>query len=161
RTSRRSCATCRSTARATPTSTVWTSPKPISGPGDKAIPRRRHSGDPRPGGHRPCRQPRAAFAGSGRHTHCGRGKPREGGKVPMKLKEIIRQAGKLAKPFRITDGEKFRLKDIDPGDTLDFDSEDKPRSKEMLATGINALAELQDMLYAQSRWAVLLIFQAM
>jgi PPK2 family polyphosphate:nucleotide phosphotransferase len=79
----------------------------------------------------------------------------------MKIKEIIRRAGKLAKPFRVTDGEKFRLKDIDSGDTLEFDSEDKPRAKEALAMGIAALAELQDMLYAQDRWAVLLIFQAM
>ena len=74
----------------------------------------------------------------------------------MKTKEIIRRAGKLAKPFRITDGANFRLKDIDPGDTLAFHSEDKPHSKEALAMGIHALAELQDMLYAQDRWAVLL-----
>jgi PPK2 family polyphosphate:nucleotide phosphotransferase len=40
-------------------------------------------------------------------------------------------------------------------------SEDKPRAKEALATGVAALASLQDMLYAQDRWAVLLIFQAM
>jgi PPK2 family polyphosphate:nucleotide phosphotransferase len=79
----------------------------------------------------------------------------------MKTKEIIRRAGKLAKPFRVADGEKFHLKDIDPADTLEFDSEDKPRSKEVLTMGISALAELQDMLYAQDRWAVLLIFQAM
>jgi PPK2 family polyphosphate:nucleotide phosphotransferase len=79
----------------------------------------------------------------------------------MNTKEIIRRAGKLAKPFRVADGEKFHLKDIDPADTLEFDSEDKPRSKEVLTMGISALAELQDMLYAQDRWAVLLIFQAM
>jgi PPK2 family polyphosphate:nucleotide phosphotransferase len=79
----------------------------------------------------------------------------------MKTKELIKRARQFAKPFRITDGEGFRLKDVDPGDTLDFDSADKPRAKEALATGIEALAELQDMLYAQDRWAVLLIFQAM
>src|SRR5215467_15362779 len=79
----------------------------------------------------------------------------------MKTKEIVQKAGELAKPFRIVDGERFRLKHIDPADTLEFDSEDKPRSKEMLALGIEALAELQDMLYAQDSWAVLLIFQAM
>ena len=66
----------------------------------------------------------------------------------------------MAKPFRVTD-DSFRLKDIDPGDTLDFTSEDKPRAKEALAMGVSLLAELQDMLYAQDRWAVLLIFQAM
>ena len=58
-------------------------------------------------------------------------------------------------------GDNFRLKDIDPGDTLDFTSEDKPRAKEALAMGVDLLAELQNMLYAQDCWAVLLIFQAM
>ena len=76
------------------------------------------------------------------------------------MKNMIKKARKLAKPFRVTD-EKFRLKDIDPGDTLDFTSEDKPRAKEALAMGVDVLAELQDMLYAQDCWAVLLIFQAM
>ena len=69
-------------------------------------------------------------------------------------------ARKLAKPFRVTD-DSFRLKGIDPGDTLEFTSEDKPRAKEALAMGVDLLAELQDMLYAQVRWAVLLMFQAM
>src|SRR6266849_5055070 len=81
--------------------------------------------------------------------------------APMKTKKLIKQAGKLAKPFRVVDGESFRLKDIDPADTLEFDSEDKPRFQEALTMGIHALAELQDMLYAQNRWTVLLIFQAM
>jgi PPK2 family polyphosphate:nucleotide phosphotransferase len=76
------------------------------------------------------------------------------------LKELIKKARKLAKPFRVTD-DSFRLKDIDPGDTLDFTSEDKPRAKEALASGVHVLSELQQMLYAQDRWGVLLIFQAM
>jgi PPK2 family polyphosphate:nucleotide phosphotransferase len=76
------------------------------------------------------------------------------------MKRMIKTARKFAKPFRVTD-DSFRLKDIDPGDTLDFTSEDKPRAQEALAIGVNLLAELQDMLYAQDRWAVLLIFQAM
>ena len=79
----------------------------------------------------------------------------------MKIKALIKQAGSFAKPFRVTDGKDFRLKDIDPGDTLDLGSEDKPRAKEALVMGVEALAELQDMLYAQDSWAVLLIFQAM
>jgi len=79
----------------------------------------------------------------------------------MKIKKVIKIAGKLAKPFQITNGKKFRLKDCDPGETLGFVSEDKPRAKEALQIGIAALAELQDMLYAQDKWAVLLIFQAM
>jgi PPK2 family polyphosphate:nucleotide phosphotransferase len=75
-------------------------------------------------------------------------------------KNFIKRARKFAKPFRVTDG-KFRLKDIDPDDTLHLTSEDKPRAKEALAMGVSLLAELQTMLYAQDRWALLLIFQAM
>jgi PPK2 family polyphosphate:nucleotide phosphotransferase len=79
----------------------------------------------------------------------------------MKTQELLKKARMFAKPFRVTDGDKFRLKDVDPGDTLGFKSEAKPRAKEGLQIGVSALAELQDMLYAQDRWAVLLIFQAM
>jgi PPK2 family polyphosphate:nucleotide phosphotransferase len=80
----------------------------------------------------------------------------------MNKKEIIKRARELAKPFRITKGKDFRLKDVDPDDTLEFTKEeDKPRAKEALTTGVAALAELQDKLYAQDKWAVLLIFQAM
>jgi PPK2 family polyphosphate:nucleotide phosphotransferase len=80
----------------------------------------------------------------------------------MKTKEIIDKSRELAKPFRVTKGKEFRLRDVDPDDTLDFTKEaDKARLKETLATGVTALAELQDKLYAQDKWAVLLIFQAM
>jgi PPK2 family polyphosphate:nucleotide phosphotransferase len=79
----------------------------------------------------------------------------------MKTKEIIKRAKPFAEPFRVLDGKGFRLKNFDPGNTLDLKSEDKARAKEALATGIEALTELQDMLYAQDQWAVLLIFQAM
>jgi len=79
----------------------------------------------------------------------------------MKLEEVIERARELARPFRVTDGDKFRLDDVDPDDTGGLEAEDKPRAKEALQTGIEALAELQDMLYAQDRWAVLLVFQAM
>jgi PPK2 family polyphosphate:nucleotide phosphotransferase len=80
----------------------------------------------------------------------------------MKTKELIKISSALAKPFRVNKGKDFRLKHIDPDDTLDFTKEeDKPKSKEALARGVMALAELQDKLYAQDKWAVLLIFQAM
>src|SRR5499427_10210346 len=79
----------------------------------------------------------------------------------MKSKQVIKRAQAFAKPFRVTDGKRFRLKDIDPADTLDLGSEDKPRAKEALANGVAVLAEEQDMLYAQDRWGLLLIFQAM
>ncbi len=79
----------------------------------------------------------------------------------MKTKQILKRAKALAEPFRVSDGKKFRLKDIDPGDTLDFKSEDKSTAQEALAAGIETLRALQDMLYAQDQWAVLLIFQAL
>jgi len=79
----------------------------------------------------------------------------------MKTKEIIRKAHKFVDSLRVTDGKKFRLKDFDPADTLGIKSEFKPRAKEALAVGVQALADFQDKLYAQDKWAVLLIFQAM
>ena len=66
---------------------------------------------------------------------------------------------KFAKPFRIDDGKKFRLKDISPTDTRGIKS--KARALEMLQQGVDRLRELQDRLYAQDCWSVLLIFQAM
>ncbi len=79
----------------------------------------------------------------------------------MRTKDVIDRARGFSKPFRVTEGKGFRLKDFDPRDTMHLDSEDKPRARETLATGIEALAELQDMLYAQDHWGVLLVFQAM
>jgi PPK2 family polyphosphate:nucleotide phosphotransferase len=79
----------------------------------------------------------------------------------MKTKELIKKAGKLARQFRVTDGDQFRLKDFDPGETLGFDDEDKPRAKELLEEGVRVLAELQDKLYAYDKWGLLVIFQAM
>jgi PPK2 family polyphosphate:nucleotide phosphotransferase len=79
----------------------------------------------------------------------------------MDPKNIHKTARSFSKPFRVADGKKFRLKDHDPGETLDFTGKDKPRAKEALAAGVQALSELQDKLYAQDQWAVLLIFQAM
>jgi PPK2 family polyphosphate:nucleotide phosphotransferase len=79
----------------------------------------------------------------------------------MNLKQIVKRARKFSAPYRVTKGERFRLKDVDPGDTQGLKSGDKPRAKEALEIGIEALATLQDMLYAQDRWAVLVVFQAM
>jgi PPK2 family polyphosphate:nucleotide phosphotransferase len=84
----------------------------------------------------------------------------EGPKTPN-LKEIVRLSTALAKNYRVTSGKKFSLKNFDPGSTGKFKDEDKPRSKQALVTGVKALAELQDVLYANRQWSVLLIFQAM
>lgn len=79
----------------------------------------------------------------------------------MNTKQFFDKAHELSRHYRVTSGKDFRLKDVDPGDTQDLTSEDKPRAKEALQMGVEVLAELQDMLYAQDRWSLLLIFQAM
>jgi PPK2 family polyphosphate:nucleotide phosphotransferase len=69
------------------------------------------------------------------------------------------KSAKLAKSYRIEDGKHFRLKDFDPGDTGSWDSEESAAEK--LQKDIVRMKELQDKLYAQNRWSVLLVFQAM
>ncbi len=64
-----------------------------------------------------------------------------------------------AKPFRVADGASFRLKDFDPAETLGLKS--KEHAREALEHGIVRLCDLQEKLYAQDRWAVLLVLQAM
>ncbi len=81
--------------------------------------------------------------------------------MPLSLKRIIKFAHKLDDAYCVTSDKGFRLRDYDPGDTGNLGREDKPRAKEALKLGVEHLAALQDMLYAQDRWAVLLIFQAM
>ena len=70
-----------------------------------------------------------------------------------------RRAASLVRPFRVTDGRRFRLSSIDPGDTRGFAS--KKHAHGRLEREIELLGELQEKLYAQDRWALLLIFQAM
>jgi PPK2 family polyphosphate:nucleotide phosphotransferase len=63
--------------------------------------------------------------------------------------------------YRVSKGKGFGLKDFDPDDTCGMRSESKQEAKDFLQRGVELLAEYQDRLYAQDRWAVLLIFQAM
>jgi PPK2 family polyphosphate:nucleotide phosphotransferase len=62
--------------------------------------------------------------------------------------------------YRIEQGKKFDLKDFDPGDTAGLDI-DKGEAKDMLRDDVKRLADLQERLYAEDRWALLVIFQAM
>jgi PPK2 family polyphosphate:nucleotide phosphotransferase len=68
-------------------------------------------------------------------------------------------ASKLAKPYRIDHGKNFRLKDFDPAATAGIHS--KEEAQKLLDQGIQELSELQDKLYAQDSWALLLMFQGM
>lgn len=68
---------------------------------------------------------------------------------------------RICQNFLIADNNNFKLKQCDPAETLGLKSKDKSEIKDALITGIQRLAELQERLYAQDKWAVLLIFQAM
>ncbi|MBL8885489.1 MAG: polyphosphate kinase 2 family protein [Phycisphaerales bacterium] len=65
----------------------------------------------------------------------------------------------LIRDYRVTDGKKFRLKDIDPGDTGKARS--KEEAQELLDRGIKWLSSEQEKLYATDSWSLLLVFQAM
>jgi PPK2 family polyphosphate:nucleotide phosphotransferase len=79
----------------------------------------------------------------------------------LNRKELIERAKKLAKRYCVGDGKGFRLKDYNTDDFEELSEEEKPVAKEMLQLGVQALAKLQDIMYAQDRWSLLLIFQAM
>jgi PPK2 family polyphosphate:nucleotide phosphotransferase len=76
-------------------------------------------------------------------------------------KQVLANIERFIDPYRVVSGKRFRLKDMDPADTRGLGSESKPQAKQLLAHGVQWLAEQQDKLYAQDRWAVLLVFQAM
>lgn len=69
------------------------------------------------------------------------------------LNEIVRK-------FRVTDGDAFRLKQFDPGETCGLDIE-KDEAKQLLQAGVKRLRELQERLYARKQWSVLIVLQAM
>ncbi len=81
--------------------------------------------------------------------------------VNQELRRVARIVKDASVPYRIDHGKKFRLASHDPRDTGGLGREDKPGAQEVLALGRAALAALQDRLYAQNRWSLLLVFQAM
>jgi PPK2 family polyphosphate:nucleotide phosphotransferase len=78
----------------------------------------------------------------------------------MPRKEILDRIQRYIQPFRITTGTGFQLGDHDPGDTCGLKL-DRGEASELLQRGTRWLAEEQEMLYAQDRWSLLIIFQAM
>src|SRR6187399_1168481 len=79
----------------------------------------------------------------------------------LSKKDLINSAKKFARQYCIGDGKKFRLKDYQTNPKLDLGTDDKPLVKSALQLGVKALAALQDILYAQDKFSLLLIFQAM
>ncbi len=77
----------------------------------------------------------------------------------MKNRKLAKTSGKLANQYRIAEGERFRLKDFDPADTGKLHS--KEAATEMLDDGVKLLSRMQEKLYAQDRWALLIVIQAM
>jgi PPK2 family polyphosphate:nucleotide phosphotransferase len=78
----------------------------------------------------------------------------------MARKEILDRIQKYVDPYRIAKGKGFKLKNFDPGDTRGLKL-DKGEAAGLLQSGVVWLAEEQDILYAQDRWSLLLVFQAM
>src|SRR2546430_352876 len=77
----------------------------------------------------------------------------------MKHKKQVKEAKRIVEKYCVTKGEKFRLKDYDPVDTNGVKS--KQHAENILERRVGLLSDMQEKLYAQDRWALLLIFQAM
>src|SRR5467141_4598663 len=77
----------------------------------------------------------------------------------MKHRKLCKEASRIIEPYCIAKGEKFRLKDHDPADTNGI--QDKQQAQGLLEDGTALLSHMQEKLYAQDKWALLLIFQAM
>ena len=77
----------------------------------------------------------------------------------MKTRKLLEEARQLAAPFCVANGKKFRLKDFRPGDTQGVKS--KSHAEKLLEESSVCASEMQERLYAQDRWALLLIFQGM
>lgn len=79
----------------------------------------------------------------------------------LSKEELIKRAKKFSKRYYVGDGKNFKLKDYSTSPKMNLGPEDKPLVKEALELGVEALAALQEILYAQDRWSLLVIFQAM
>ena len=79
----------------------------------------------------------------------------------LSKKDLTKKAESFSRPYCVSNGKKFKLKNYSTSEDGDLGPEDQPLVKEVMQMGVEVLAGLQDVLYAQDKWAVLLIFQAM
>lgn len=79
----------------------------------------------------------------------------------MKEADLRDRIPSFIKRYKVTSGKGFTLDDHDPADTHSLSSSDRDEAKEWLVKGTEWLAELQSKLYANDKWGILLIFQAM
>jgi len=68
----------------------------------------------------------------------------------MKDRKLIAEATRLAEPYCVTKGSRFRLKDFDPGDTNGVNPRNMPKSCSNRAVAM--ASQMQEKLYAQDRW---------
>ena len=79
----------------------------------------------------------------------------------LSKKELVKKAKNFSKQYCVGNGEGFKLKDYETKASFNLGEEGKPLVKETLQIGVDALAAMQDILYAQDKWSLLIIFQAM
>ena len=79
----------------------------------------------------------------------------------LKVPDLLKHGGKISKPYKIEKGENFRLADYPTHPNFSVGPDDKIFMKEALEKGIETLSHLQEVLYAQDNWSLLVIFQAM
>ena len=79
----------------------------------------------------------------------------------LSKKELIDRAKKFSTKFCVGDGSQFQLQDYNTNADLDLNQKDKKIIKENLQVGVDALSTMQDILYAQDKWSLLIVFQAM
>jgi len=77
----------------------------------------------------------------------------------MKTRRALKQMSRLAERYCVRNGGKFRLEDVDPADTSGATS--RSYAEKLLQKTTAILSEMQEKLYAQDRWALLLNFQGM
>ena len=75
--------------------------------------------------------------------------------------ELIKKAKNFSKQYCVGKGDDFKLKDYETKASFNLGEEGKPLVKDTLQLGVDALAAMQDILYAQDKWSILIIFQAM
>jgi PPK2 family polyphosphate:nucleotide phosphotransferase len=79
----------------------------------------------------------------------------------LSKKELVQRAKTFSKQYCVGDGDNFKLKDYETKASFNLGDEGKPLVNQTLQIGVEALATMQDVLYAQDKWSLLLVFQAM
>jgi PPK2 family polyphosphate:nucleotide phosphotransferase len=79
----------------------------------------------------------------------------------LSKKDLLQRARQFSEQYCVGDGKNFKLKDYKTNADFELGEEGKSLVKKTLKMGVNALSTMQDILYAQDKWSVLLIFQAM